>query len=89
MSVILFLGTGGQSLERDERFELCHTELGKFSRGARTRASLDCVMGLFLGTLSLSLGTLLLLLGTVLLVLGTVLLVLGTVLLVLGTVSIF
>ena len=73
MSVTLFLGTGGQSLERDERLELCHTELGMFSRGARTRASLDCVMGLFLGTLSLFLGTLLLLLGTVLLVLGTML----------------
>ena len=37
MSVTLFLGTGGQSLERDERLELCHTELGIFSRGTRTR----------------------------------------------------
>ena len=35
------------------------------------RASLDYVMGLFLGTLLLFLGTLLLLLGTVLLFLGT------------------
>ena len=50
LSVTLFLDTGGQLFERDERVELCHTELDMFSRGARTRTSLDCAMGRFLGT---------------------------------------
>ena len=64
LSVILFLGTGWQSLEREERAELYQVELAIFSRGARTRASLDWVTGLFLGTMLLFLGTLLLFLGT-------------------------
>ena len=65
--------------------ELYHTELDIFSRGARTRTSLDCLMGLFLGALSLSLNTFRSLWGAVELVLGTELLILGTELLILGT----
>ena len=61
LTCTLVLGTGLQSLEREyislERLELYQEELWIFLRGARARASLDWVTGLFLGTFALFLGT--------------------------------
>ena len=48
-SVILLLGTGGQSSCDEGNVELCHTELSTRVRGTRT--SLDGAMGALVGTI--------------------------------------
>ena len=50
-SVILLLGTGGQSSCDEGNVELCHTELSTRVRGARTHTSLDGAMGALVGTI--------------------------------------
>ena len=54
LSVVLFLGTGGQSSCDDGIDELRHTELSIRVNGARTHTSLDGTIGAFVDTFSLS-----------------------------------